>query len=62
MDINYISPKVNVEIVIAEIASPEHVIAEALHRAIVAHAFGIPWTPVDLLGVKHLNGRTGAIP
>lgn len=42
----YISPRSNVEDVIKQIAKKKLIITEALHGAIVADAFRIPWIPV----------------
>ncbi|MBM70782.1 MAG: hypothetical protein CME43_15035 [Haliea sp.] len=45
--INYISPKgFDVEAVVQQISSSRLVIAEAMHAAIVADTFRVPWIPV----------------
>ena len=44
--INYISPMADKDFVLQEILKSEVVIAEAMHGAIVADTFGVPWIPV----------------
>jgi len=44
--INYIDPAADLHAVIAQIRQSKLVIAEAMHGAIVADAFRVPWTPV----------------
>lgn len=44
--INYVSPESGVEYVLDEIRRSEVVLAEAMHAAIVADTFRIPWVPV----------------
>jgi succinoglycan biosynthesis protein ExoV len=44
--INYLSPESGVEHVLEEIRRSEVVLAEAMHAAIVADTFRIPWVPV----------------
>jgi len=44
--INYVSPEAGVEHVMEEIRRSEVVLAEAMHAAIVADTFRIPWVPV----------------
>lgn len=44
--INYVSPESGVEHVLEEIRRSELVLAEAMHAAIVADTFRIPWVPV----------------
>jgi succinoglycan biosynthesis protein ExoV len=44
--INYVSPESGVEHVLKEIRRSEVVLAEAMHAAIVADTFRIPWVPV----------------
>lgn len=44
--INYVSPESGVEHVLTEIRRSEVVLAEAMHAAIVADTFRIPWVPV----------------
>ena len=44
--INYVSPESGVEHVLREIRRSEVVLAEAMHGAIVADTFRIPWVPV----------------
>jgi succinoglycan biosynthesis protein ExoV len=44
--INYVSPESGVEYVLEEIRRSEVVLAEAMHAAIVADTFRIPWVPV----------------
>jgi len=44
--INYVSPEAGVNAVLKEIRRSEVVLAEAMHAAIVADTFRIPWVPV----------------
>jgi succinoglycan biosynthesis protein ExoV len=44
--INYVSPESGVEYVLKQIRRSEVVLAEAMHAAIVADTFRIPWVPV----------------
>jgi succinoglycan biosynthesis protein ExoV len=44
--INYVSPESGVEYVLGEIRRSKVVLAEAMHAAIVADTFRIPWVPV----------------
>ncbi|WP_263820520.1 polysaccharide pyruvyl transferase family protein [Salinibacter sp.] len=44
--INYVSPEAGVSTVLKEIRRSEVVLAEAMHAAIVADTFRIPWVPV----------------
>lgn len=44
--INYVSPESGVKHVLEEIRRSEVVLAEAMHAAIVADTFRIPWVPV----------------
>lgn len=44
--INYVSPEAGAKQVLTEIRRSELVLAEAMHAAIVADAFRIPWVPV----------------
>jgi len=44
--INYVSPEAGVRYVLKEIRRSETVLAEAMHAAIVADTFRIPWVPV----------------
>jgi succinoglycan biosynthesis protein ExoV len=44
--INYVSPESGVEHVLEEIRRSKIVLAEAMHAAIVADTFRIPWVPV----------------
>jgi succinoglycan biosynthesis protein ExoV len=46
LGLTYVSPLDRVETVIDCISKSRHVITEALHGAIVAEAYGIPWIPV----------------
>jgi succinoglycan biosynthesis protein ExoV len=45
-DIDFINPRADIDAVIAKIRSSKFLIAEAMHGAIVADAFRIPWIPV----------------
>ncbi len=49
-DVHYISPTNDVYSVIRQIKQSEVVIAEAMHAAIVADAFRVPWIPVKAYG------------
>ncbi|MDO6760248.1 polysaccharide pyruvyl transferase family protein [Tamlana sp. 2_MG-2023] len=46
LNINYISPASSIDLVLSELASSELVVTEAMHGAIVADAFRIPWIPI----------------
>jgi succinoglycan biosynthesis protein ExoV len=46
--IRYIDPRLGVDVVLREIAISSAIITEAMHGAIVADAFRIPWMPVVL--------------
>lgn len=47
MDIDLVNPFGDIDKIIHEIRSAKLVIAEAMHAAIVADAFGVPWIPVS---------------
>ena len=51
--VNYISPKQDPDKVIRQIRESECVLAEAMHGAIIADAFRVPWIPVRMF--KHIN-------
>lgn len=46
--VRYIDPRLGVDVVLREIAMSSGVIAEAMHGAIVADAFRVPWMPLVL--------------
>ncbi|MEM7106954.1 MAG: polysaccharide pyruvyl transferase family protein [Bacteroidota bacterium] len=46
LDINFIDPRMDVPKVVAQILKSEVLLSEALHAAIVADAYRIPWIPV----------------
>lgn len=48
MGIRYIDPGLEIDAILREIATSSAIIAEAMHGAIVADAFRIPWMPVVL--------------
>ncbi len=48
MGIRYIDPRLGVDVVLREIAMSSGIITEAMHGAIIADAFRIPWMPVVL--------------
>jgi succinoglycan biosynthesis protein ExoV len=57
LGINYISPTINstnsVEKICYELSSTEILITEALHGAIIAQAFNVPWIPIQIY--NHIN-------
>ena len=50
LGLSYLSPREPVERIIAAIARSRRVMTEALHGAIVAEAYDVPWTPVVAAG------------
>jgi hypothetical protein len=46
--LDFLSPSLESRHVIARIAESEHVVTESLHGAILANAFGVPWTPMAI--------------
>lgn len=46
LGINYLSPTVNTELFISEVASSQTVITEAMHGAILADTLRVPWSPI----------------
>lgn len=50
---HYISPKLDARQAIAQIRQSECVVAEAMHGAIIADTFRIPWIPVKMF--QHIN-------
>lgn len=50
LGLQYQSPSVSPEVVIKRLASARRVIAESMHAAIIADAFGTPWTAVQISG------------
>ncbi|WP_315918583.1 polysaccharide pyruvyl transferase family protein [Mesorhizobium sp. SP-1A] len=54
--IRYISPLDDAETIISQIAGSSCVIAEALHGAVVAESYGVPWVPV-IFGSKVLESK-----
>jgi len=46
LGINYIDPKNNIDFILKEIRRSELIISEAMHGAIIADIFRIPWIPV----------------
>ena len=55
LGIGFVSPTGDAEAVIRRIAGAERVIAESMHAAIIADAFGVPWQGVSLSA--SFNGR-----
>lgn len=51
--VHYISPSSDIETVIKEINESEHIISEAMHGAILADTYRIPWMPVKIF--SHIN-------
>ena len=47
-NIKFVSPLNSVEFVIKQIASSQLVLAEAMHGAIIADSFRVPWVPISL--------------
>jgi hypothetical protein len=47
-DLDFLSPSLESKYVIRRIAEAEFVVTESLHGAILANAFGVPWTPVAI--------------
>jgi len=53
LGINFISPKADVEEILENISASEFLLTEAMHGAIVADAFRVPWKAVN--GYKEIN-------
>lgn len=51
LGINLISPEQDPQAVIRQISQSRKVLAEALHGAIVADSFGVPWLPLTRNGI-----------
>lgn len=51
--LNHISPKMNAPEAIRQIRQSECILAEAMHAAIIADCYRIPWIPVKMFG--HIN-------
>lgn len=50
---NVIDPRLSVEAFVTALAQSERVVCEAMHGAIIADTFGIPWQPVKMY--DHIN-------
>lgn len=53
LDVHYISPTMDTIEVINQIRQSEFILAEAMHAAIIADCFRIPWIPVKMF--QHIN-------
>ncbi len=53
VDMHYISPRLDAQQAITQIRQSECVMAEAMHGAIIADTFRIPWIPVKMF--QHIN-------
>ncbi len=53
IDVHYISPAINPVDVIQQIRQSECIITEAMHGAIIANSFRVPWIPVRMFA--HIN-------
>ncbi|MFO7979081.1 MAG: polysaccharide pyruvyl transferase family protein [Bacteroidales bacterium] len=53
VDMHYISPRLEAHQAITQIRQSECIVAEAMHGAIIADAFRIPWIPVKMF--QHIN-------
>lgn len=53
LGINYISPQLNPEKVVEQIRQSECILSEAMHGAIFADSFRIPWIPLKMF--EHVN-------
>ena len=55
LGVNFISPLDKPDFIIDEILSSKLLFAEALHGAVVADTFRIPWIPVNMHGINHFK-------